>query len=126
MLVGSILVRSTYMSIISAYMSRGDMGNNMGVIIVLVLETKHNTSLLQGSSPLFFVVVNKRDKARSVQEDPMNTSRPFNEKFQNGPFLRKMPYYSPWFFIVLKRYFRRAKKGFPIDHGFGEMFKRAE
>ena len=27
----------------------------------------------------------------------MNTSRPFNEKFQNGPFLRKMPYYRPWF-----------------------------
>ena len=74
------------MSIISAYMSRGDMGNNMGVIIVLVLETKHNTSLLQGSSPLFFVIVNKRDKARSVQEGLMNTSRPLMRNFKMARF----------------------------------------
>ena len=51
----------------------------------------------------------------------MNTSRPFNEKFQNAPFLRKMPYYCPWFFIVLKRYFKRP---YYRPWCFGKMFKR--
>ena len=31
----------------------------------------------------------------------MNTYRPLNEKFQNGPILTKTPYYRPWFFGVL-------------------------
>ena len=68
---------------------------------------------VQVLSKTMFIFKPKLDKGltidhgfrRNVQEGPMNTSRPFNEKFQNGPFLRK----SPWFFIVLKRYFRRAK-----------------
>ena len=33
----------------------------------------------------------------------MNTYRPLNEKFQNGPVSRKTPYYSPWFFGILRR-----------------------
>ena len=32
----------------------------------------------------------------------MNTYRPLNEKFQNGPILTKSPYYRPWFFDVLR------------------------
>ena len=46
----------------------------------------------------------------------MNMYRPLKEKFQDGPILTKRPYYSPWFFGVL----RRAKfwrKALTKDHG---------
>ena len=39
----------------------------------------------------------------------MNTYRPLNEKFQNGPILTKSPYYRPWFFDVLRELLKEPK-----------------
>ena len=62
---------------------------------------------------------------RNVREDPINTCRPFYEKFQNGP----SPYYRPWFFGVLRGFQKSqilTERPYYRPCFLGEMFKRTQ
>ena len=66
---------------------------------------------------------------RNVQEDPINTYRPFYEKFQNGHIFGKIPYYRPWFFGVLRGFQKSqilTKGPYYRPCFLGEMFKRTQ
>ena len=56
----------------------------------------------------------------------MNTYRPVNEKFQNGPILTKSPYYRPWFFDVLRELQILTKRPYYRPWLVGEMFERTQ
>ena len=59
----------------------------------------------------------------------MNTYRPLNEKFQNGPILTKSPYYRPWFFDVLRELTKEPnfdKEALLQTMVVSEMFKRTQ
>ena len=63
---------------------------------------------------------------RNVQEDPINTYRPFYEKFQNGHIFGKSPYYRPWFFDVLRGFQKSqilTERPYYRPCFLGEMFK---
>ena len=53
----------------------------------------------------------------------MNTYRLLNEKFQSGPVSIKTPYYSPWFFGILRRV-KFCHKGLTTGHGLLVMTEK--
>ena len=66
---------------------------------------------------------------RNVQEDPINTYRPFYGKFQNGHIFGKSPYYRPWFFDVLRGFQKSqilTERPYYRPCFLGEMFKRTQ
>ena len=66
---------------------------------------------------------------RNVREDPINTYRPFYEKFQNGHIFGKSPYYRPWFFGVLRGFQKSqilTERPYYRPCFLGEMFERTQ
>ena len=69
---------------------------------------------------------------QNVQEDPINTYRPFYEKFQNHQILGKSLYYRPWFFAVLDDVSNLQKSQILTEllyhrsRSFDKMFKRTQ